>query len=98
MRDRYFPLVAVLVILAFSGLDYFLFRGHELVWPFFFLPYLFFLILYLIFFFRRRDKDILELLINVFVVFPVVSGLIMSIGWMAKINFWGEFLGRLMNR
>ena len=67
------------------------------MWPFFLFPYVVIFVLYLRDFGKSHgsEKSLLAFLIHVFVIIPVFAGLIMSIGWMIKINFWGEMIGRI---
>ena len=95
--DRYFIQTAVLAIVLLTIGDYFLFREYELVWPFFWMPYTVIFICFLFSFLRSSDKDIFLFFIYVLVLIPVFAGLIMSLAWMIKINFWGEMLGGLIN-
>lgn len=95
--DRYFIQTAVLATILLTAGDYFLFREYELVWPFFWMPYTVILICFLFSFLRSSDKDIFLFFVYTLVLIPVFAGLIMSIAWMIKINFWGEMLGGLIN-
>ncbi|MCR5774981.1 MAG: hypothetical protein K6G42_07850 [Lachnospiraceae bacterium] len=85
-------LIAVLVVA-----DYFLFRGFELVWPFFWMPYIVMLILYLFSFFRSTHKSRIELAYYSLIYIPVLAGFTMSLAWMLKIRFWSEMLGTIIN-
>lgn len=72
--------------------DYFLFREFELVWPFFWMPYAVMLIIYLAGLKRDACSSAVAVAIHLFVIIPVFAGLVMSLAWMAKIDFWGEQL------
>ena len=90
----------IILIAMLSACDYFLFREFELVWPFFLFPCVILFALYLRDFLRSSGsaKSLPAFAIHIFVIIPVFAGLIMSIGWMIKINFWGEMIGRITDR
>lgn len=101
MRDyveKHFMASALIFIALMTAIDYAAFHWWEFVWPFFLLPYIVMLVPYLVTYIRQEDKEVFHLMVMVFVIFPVFAGLIMSLAWMIKINFWGEVLGRLVNR
>lgn len=93
MREKVI-ISAMVILLAVA--DYFLFREYELVWPFFLLPYLVFLISYIVFCLKPFRSRILFHAVSFFVIIPVLAGLSMSIGWMIKIDFAGEMIRRLL--
>ena len=93
---RYFPVfIIILIITLLAIIDYFLFREFELVWPFFFMPYIVMLIMYLIYYFKGYERNKFMLAVYAFIIIPVLAGLTMSLAWMAKIDFWGEQIRRM---
>ncbi len=94
-RSLFAVIIITILIVLLSLTDYLLFREVELVWPFFLLPFTVFFILYLIHSIRSKEHDRVHHLYNIFIMIPVLSGLTMSLAWMAKINFWGEQLSSL---
>lgn len=93
--ERHFPFCVIALIILLAVADYFLFREYELVWPFFFMPYGVMLLSYLIHYFKSGTRNKFILAVFVLIIIPVLAGLTMSIGWMIKIDFWGEQLRRL---
>ena len=94
-KGGYQPLMILFFIMIMAVCDYFLFREYELVWPFFWMPYIVMLIIYVSGLRKRGRVSALSHAVHLFIIMPVFAGLIMSLAWMAKINFWGEQLGGL---
>ena len=95
LLEKHMPVITCIFIAVLATCDYFLFREYELVWPFFWMPYVVMLIIYSVRLKKSRVRSAGAFVLHVFVIIPVFAGLIMSLAWMAKINFWGEQLGRL---
>ncbi len=91
---RYAGYILMLVVLIAA--DVLLFSRYELVWPFFLMPYVVLLIVYLIVSMRRSEGNALLTAIYMLVVIPVFAGFVMSVAWMIKINFWGELIGSII--
>ncbi len=95
MRKYIFILLLTAVLVA---ADYFLFRGYELVFPFFLLPYILVSILYIVRTFRDSRGISAVFIVYLTVIIPVYAGLVMCLAWMLKINFWGELVGGYLIR
>ncbi|MBR1913696.1 MAG: hypothetical protein IJ827_02580 [Lachnospiraceae bacterium] len=90
---------------ALVAADYFLFRGYELVFPFFLMPYAVSAICYAIFVIRGRvsplsedslyKSGILVHFVYFVILLPVFSGLVMSVAWMFKIRFFRDIFNGL---
>lgn len=78
--------------------DYLLFRGYELVFPFFLLPYILVSLIYLIYTFKTSERFTFESAVCLIVIIPVYAGLVMCLAWTVKINFWGELVGGYLIR
>ncbi len=92
---RYISCIICILVVFLAVMDYFLFREFELVWPFFLLPYIVFSLLYIIFYLRPGSDGLFIQVLFFLVIIPVISGLVMSIGWMIKIDFVGEMIRRI---
>ena len=92
------PLLLSVMVAALAIIDYMLFWDFDVVWPFFLLPYLVFSILFLIRYFRAKEKNLFSLFTFLFIIIPVFSGLTMSLGWMIYLDFLGEMLRSIMNQ
>ena len=92
------PLLLSVMVAALAVIGYMLFWDFDVVWPFFLLPYLVFSILFLIRYFRAKEKNLFSLFTFLLIIIPVFSGLTMSLGWMIYLDFLGEMLRSIMNQ
>lgn len=86
--------ISVLIIVL-AVICHLLFKEIELVWPYFLLPYVVFLVIYIVYSVKNKLSDTAGHIYHVLILIPVLSGLTMSLAWMVKINFWGEQLSSL---
>ncbi len=98
-------IILITAFILMVALDYFLFNDLELVFPFFIMPYTVLALVYG-YLIKKGHRDLITgedysgstKLADAFfflIIIPVFSGLIMSIAWMFKINFFGEVIGGL---
>ncbi|MCR5747159.1 MAG: hypothetical protein K6G03_05585 [Lachnospiraceae bacterium] len=93
-------LMFLLFISVLVTVDYFLFHNYELVFPFFILPYVIMCAIYVSMCVKGKREFITGKLnvtdirftdaVYLLIIIPVLSGLVMSIGWMFKINFFRD--------
>ena len=86
-----------LLIFVLSVADYLLFPDPDFVWPFFLLPYLVFLLVFLVIFFRSSDRSLFRAALYLLIIIPVFAGLTMCLGWMMSIDFFGEMVRRILS-
>ena len=95
----------ILFFAVLVAADYFLFHEYELVFPFFFMPYIVSAVCYAVFVIRGRvstvsvnspyRNSILVHIVYFVILIPVFSGLVMSVAWMFKIRFFRDVFSGL---
>ena len=93
-KKRYMPVYICILAAVLAGVDYLLFGGDDYLWPFFWLPYSVYMIIYLRSSVKTKSITRYSFMIYAFILIPVFAGFTMGLAWMANVNFWGEQIGR----
>lgn len=94
-KPQYRMAAVIAFIIAEIFSVYFLYRGQETIWYFFAHPYIAFLIMTISDLAVYRRDYFEKLVIWPFFVLPAMSGFVLAVGWILKINAIGELIHAL---